>query len=188
MSFNSRPSCDGRRYADIFRTSPKCFNSRPSCDGRPEAVADHPPRDVSIHARLATGDFIPQSIPLGLFFVSIHARLATGDRSVRQLAASATFQFTPVLRRATASIYLPLLFWLFQFTPVLRRATRTRLTASAIRTFQFTPVLRRATRARPTRTRLTPVSIHARLATGDRRKTRLSATCRQIRSTKAATG
>ena len=35
MSFNSRPSCEGRQ--DAARTYPalRCFNSRPSCEGRP---------------------------------------------------------------------------------------------------------------------------------------------------------
>ncbi len=56
------------------------FNSRPSCDGRPLHVPFHARLGVSIHARLATGD------PAEWF----------ND------VARFMFQFTPVLRRATA--------------------------------------------------------------------------------------
>jgi len=55
---------------------------------------------VSIHARLATGDanLGEQAV---LNKVSIHARLATGDVNSKGVSDYLTFQFTPVLRRAT---------------------------------------------------------------------------------------
>ena len=101
------------------------------------------------------------------------------------------FQFTPVSRRATLRRRRPSpcpcrfnsrpsrdgrrdaddpqpLALLFQFTPVSRRATKKKVVQEDAAMFQFTPVSRRATLRPykyPTRP---PVSIHARLATGDR--------------------
>ena len=141
------------------------FNSRPSCDGRPFVMVTPESETVSIHARLATGDYW-QSVRYALH----------------------KFQFTPVLRRATldgvndpsslsfnsrpscdgrhwsAMSYTAIIQ--FQFTPVLRRATGTRLRFMILVMFQFTPVLRRAT-LQATMQRVWHVSIHARLATGD---------------------
>ena len=57
--------------------------------------------NVSIHARLATGDDTP--MPLYSYEqVSIHARLATGDDGAMFDWSQIVFQFTPVLRRATS--------------------------------------------------------------------------------------
>jgi len=57
---------------------------------------------VSIHARLATGDVAEDCKP-SAHRVSIHARLATGDASADlPKSYEGMFQFTPVLRRATA--------------------------------------------------------------------------------------
>ncbi len=80
--------------------------------------------------------------------VSIHARLATGDSSLHYLPlGDVMFQFTPVLRRATLPpVVSGLCYGRFQFTPVLRRATER---------LQHGPLDKK-------------VSIHARLATGDR--------------------
>ena len=54
------------------------FNSRPSCDGRQLPGPMLHAMRVSIHARLATGDYRVQAL-LPRLRVSIHARLATGD-------------------------------------------------------------------------------------------------------------
>ena len=70
-----------RRATRGTRPSPRGtprFNSRPSCDGRQEVRKK--PRE-------------------GL--VSIHARHATGDVSSRRARRCSSFQFTPVMRRAT---------------------------------------------------------------------------------------
>ena len=102
ISFNSRPSCDGRlscvnlnipalqfQFTPVLRRATgrkdddkervSGFNSRPSCDGRP------------------IGSIFKKSLD--------------------------AFQFTPVLRRATARFDGILPSGGFQFTPVLRRAT-----------------------------------------------------------------
>ena len=58
-------------------------------------------RKVSIHARLAMGDLVPQA-DVRARRVSIHARLATGDIEAHRTSKyPKAFQFTPVLRRAT---------------------------------------------------------------------------------------
>ena len=143
------------------------FNSRPSCDGRLYGVIPEAVVVVSIHARLATGDASRASIS-SMSSVSIHARLATGDASSRPTFRTSscfnsrpscdgrhhtrvsftdeTFQFTPVLRRATDAVCSGVMWkmW-FQFTPVLRRATGGLGAQYTVRKFQFTPVLRRAT-------------------------------------------
>ena len=81
-SFNSRPSCDGRLWVIDTMSPPELsFNSRPSCDGRHRAVNAV---DVA-------------------WAVSIHARHATGDAGTgRGQDGKRTFQFTPVMRRATS--------------------------------------------------------------------------------------
>ena len=101
VSFNSRPSCDGRlpcggapaaenkvsiharratgdRRGDRTRASRTRFNSRPSCDGRPRRDAWGEQLTVSIHARRATGDR-ERARKRASHRVSIHARRATGD-------------------------------------------------------------------------------------------------------------
>ena len=76
--FNSRPSCDGRLSCVAYSTVEVCFNSRPSCDGRPLART----------AWRASGCFNSRPSCDGrrarlprrtVRTVSIHARLATGD-------------------------------------------------------------------------------------------------------------
>ena len=123
---------------------------------------------VSIHARLATGDKSKQA-QLGYIGVSIHARLATGDAPRPGYAQDGTVSIHA--RLATGD-------------------RQTRENAPTTRPFQFTPVLRRATRHWDMLYYRTPcfnsrpscdgrhggeqpphplgVSIHARLATGDR--------------------
>ncbi len=56
---------------------------------------------------------------------------------------------------------------MFQFTPVMRRATATSALLDAAQLFQFTPVMRRATQRGAERVPPAVVSIHARHATGD---------------------
>ena len=143
--FNSRPSCDGRRLRFCNPFAIRRFNLRPSCDGRPEGGGVFGRELVSIHARRATGDKIQGAQALKVF----------------------TFQFTPVVRRAT-----PLGLGRFHRTVSIhaRRATGDRLAISPVGAamvsiharratgdswqgnsnnmgvFQFTPVVRRATR------------------------------------------
>ena len=57
---------------------------------------------VSIHARRATGDSVAHG-ERPRIVVSIHARRATGDADgFHRVMAAKQFQFTPVVRRATA--------------------------------------------------------------------------------------
>ena len=79
-------------------------------------------RDVSIHARRATGDGA-RLISGRTVAVSIHARRATGDVSSAVPPVARVFQFTPVARRATFIAMMCKLDCRFQFTPVARRAT-----------------------------------------------------------------
>ena len=145
------------------------FNSRPSCDGRRDKNVITASVRVSIHARHATGD--PKvSAKITKQAVSIHARHATGDGQRNRRKRGGVFQFTPVMRRATAagqggrprravSIHA-------------RHATGDGPLGSsaACWAFQFTPVMRRATRFGLLHVGVTRVSIHARHATGDRRR------------------
>ena len=99
--------------------------------------------------------------------VSIHARLATGDILTPHEFRLVVFQFTPVLRRATGLRRL----WAYVVVRFNSRPScdgrhaPTRSAVSGTR-FQFTPVLRRAT-IDINRLAISKVSIHARLATGD---------------------
>ena len=98
-SFNSRPSCEGRRCSNLVapaacvsihaprargdfsasrRRTNRRFNSRPSCEGRLSG-ANQP----------------------GAMRVSIHAPRARGDQTNRVDEAEITFQFTPLVRGAT---------------------------------------------------------------------------------------
>ena len=123
--FNSRPSCDGRPPTPSqTASSSSSFNSRPSCDGR---RADLPhqrhSRDVSIHARRATGDH-PAPGADHRARVSIHARRATGD--AEKAAAEKATAVSIHARRATgdaAPTPPQIRCDAFQFTPVVRRAT-----------------------------------------------------------------
>ena len=165
--FNSRPSCDGRQKrlsvdvrVFVFQFTPvlRRATAAESTQTTPPEVSIHARLatgddivvkvgdgdDVSIHARLATGDGLAVERAVRRL-VSIHARLATGDIAFHVAAGSSKFQFTPVLRRATRDRHLPDRVILFQFTPVLRRATKNRSGTAKIYKFQFTPVLRRAT-------------------------------------------
>ena len=190
--FNSRPSCDGRHFGldvinayevsiharlatgdlvlPVRRKRRIRFNSRPSCDGRQRLQQE--------------GE--------GGVRVSIHARLATGDKSSSSAhRIMRLFQFTPVLRRATRHSRahrpprrfnsrpscdgrLPLLFLLQLF---LRFNSRPSCDGRPLCGRQAPPC--RGFNSRPscdgrlcnpyTSIRSTPVSIHARLATGDPR-------------------
>ena len=101
------------------------FNSRPSCDGRLEPPFVVTPFPVSIHARHATGDLIDDNFRkiMGVSIharhatgdapedacclttrVSIHARHATGDGDAEARRGGGSFQFTPVMRRATGRV------------------------------------------------------------------------------------
>ena len=79
MSFNSRPSCDGRPPSPAARHPAFGFNSRPSCDGRHVNQENKGVPRVSIHARRVTGDK-KKSQHMVEATVSIHARRVTGDR------------------------------------------------------------------------------------------------------------
>ena len=168
--FNSRPSCDGRPKLHQehltrfwFQFTPVVRRATRRGAWRPRFAA------VSIHARRATGDLLPTDLGSAEIRVSIHARRATGDHqrphkrpapppvSIHARRATgdeptfringtvATFQFTPVVRRATILRQAQTTERGFQFTPVVRRATPKRLPPKKPLPFQFTPVVRRAT-------------------------------------------
>ena len=163
--FNSRPSCEGRHrkprpfprpsfqftplvrgatYDYVARKKSWRFNSRPSCEGRPlVARNDDATSGVSIHAPRARGD-LPPSIP----------------------PPAPAFQFTPLVRGATANIEEPTKegfnsrpscegrpFHRFEDLPYLVsiHAPRARGDLSSLiqrltSPFQFTPLVRGATR------------------------------------------
>ena len=124
-----------------------------------------------------------------LIAVSIHARLATGDADgVTVSGGGERFQFTPVLRRATAGYKYRFGWHGFNSRPScdgrleparlnipLAVSIHARLATGDVSAsfprggvpFQFTPVLRRATPAFVHLPYHVRVSIHARLATGD---------------------
>ena len=172
------------------------FNSRPPCDGRHDRRAGgQAETGVSIHARLATGDhrhLREQHRPC----VSIHARLATGDWCAHIAEKRSTsFQFTPALRRATLRRLNHLTIACFNSRPPCDGRPRGRLprsrasrfnsrppcdgrpgwsvTSNVQLEFQFTPALRRATARARRLPEVSAVSIHARLATGDRARRRI---------------
>ena len=121
--FNSRPSCDGRQDCQARKCARQGFNSRPSCDGRRGAGGAGQFEAVSIHARRATGDkSLATCITIGWSF---NSRPSCDGRPARppRICSRVWFQFTPVVRRATARRLAPRLAIAFQFTPVVRRAT-----------------------------------------------------------------
>ena len=123
MGFNSRPSCDGRRYNAQNRRSVCSFNSRPSCDGRRDRC----------RARCARPS------------VSIHARRATGDDTKITCVKWCEFQFTPVVRRATASSWRRTRRCCFNSRPSCDGRPNAKTRTCYSNRFQFTPVVRRAT-------------------------------------------
>ena len=161
----------------------RCFNSRPSCDGRHERSECMSNQPVSIHARHATGDVDEAYKPGGK-----------------------TFQFTPVMRRATsgdpgAARDLAC----FNSRPSCDgRRARHRLHHDRRRfnsrpscdgrqvpptscplfvLFQFTPVMRRATRLDGLQLTKSAVSILARHATGDSSKITVLTTSKMFQFT-----
>ena len=164
--FNSRPSCDGRRILPSAPPRSPRFNSRPSCDGRQRRLVGRCPvrfqftpvvrratderrgararRDVSIHARRATGDTDNCECAL-CRYVSIHARRATGDRCRAALCWMQCFNSRPscdgrhhrdrprIFRRS------------FNSRPSCDGRPEREMRSARICSFQFTPVVRRAT-------------------------------------------
>ena len=133
----------------IFPTSPaKLHNSRPSCDGRLKKAASRACLTwVSIHARRATGDG-GDAIMVGTVCRFNSRPSCDGRRSSRQRCAStAAFQFTPVVRRATAG----------------RQARRPRS-----RCFNSRPSCDGRRQGAECAFASQAVSIHARRATGDK--------------------
>ena len=128
--------------------------------------------------------------------VSIHARHARATGSWRRSGAAGAFQFTPVMRRAT----WPTRSWhgalsfnsrpscdgrpnasdgghglkRFNSRPSCDGRRRGSRFAWVDTAFQFTPVMRRATGSRARHGPVSPVSIHARHATGDHRSLKIS--------------
>ena len=146
ISFNSRPSCEGRHKNETALLRGRGFNSRPSCERR-------------------------QAITL----------LSSGEKS---------FQFTPLMRGATAGYYYATCdsrvsihaphargdsFCRYHITSLRcfnsRPSCEGRLTAMRSKfckaLFQFTPLMRGATILPPRSNRLGGVSIHAPHARGD---------------------
>ena len=155
MTASSLPNSTANTHAYIVKLIQKgrpflpgsalCFNSRPSCDGRRIVKVESEVRDVSIHARLATGDPRPFDLR-GNPGVSIHARLATGDTSLNvRKSWTFKFQFTPVLRRATRPFIVLQCFRVVSIHARLATGDMSRVLSARDKLFQFTPVLRRAT-------------------------------------------
>ena len=141
--FNSRPSCDGRQAWCQGSDSPRSFNSRPSCDGRQrQRRLDY--RDRRFNSRPSCDGRLCGTCTTRSRTVSIHARLATGDRVCVSSALRRTFQFTPVLRRATIAC----------------------VNLGIDHRFNSRPSCDGRLREQPVE-RSREVSIHARLATGD---------------------
>ena len=80
-SFNSRPSCEGRRRIGADRANVFGFNSRPSCEGRPIFASLTVTARVSIHAPRVRGDSRRER-GARCAAVSIHAPRVRGDRRV----------------------------------------------------------------------------------------------------------
>ncbi len=135
--------------------------------GDADILARKAPGNVSIHARLATGD-TPGGKRVIVIMVSIHARLATGDPVVLDtLRHLHRFNSRPscdgrrvLLRRVRHRLR-------FNSRPSCDGRPPQSRTTLTTRLFQFTPVLRRATRGRRDQDEVVRVSIHAHLATGD---------------------
>ena len=145
------------------------FNSRPSCDGRLEAATRiYNLCNVSIHARLATGDG-QSSVYHSTHRVSIHARLATGDMVGGILFRRGCFNSRPSCDGRQFSTIRKYESVLFQFTPVLRRATHDNALPCATCCFNSRPSCDGRLGVLVSRYRIA-VSIHARLATGDHAK------------------
>ena len=123
VCFNSRPSCDGRPNVRTPRSWKWRFNSRPSCDGRPAS----------------------SRVVVSSAAVSIHARHATGDLNDEAARLYPSFQFTPVMRRATREVRMPSWPDRFNSRPSCDGRPRGRSIFTLPKTFQFTPVMRRAT-------------------------------------------
>ncbi len=176
-----------------------CFNSRPYCDGRQTRCRWTFSGSFQFTPVLRRATRLRATASMR-FIVSIHARLATGDTARRvNPTVHSTFQFTPVLRRATQEEALRKAILCFNSRPSCDGrlspgpsnavpgsfnsrpycdGRHTLQDGAAQVGFQFTPVLRRATRPDIQGPHGRRVSIHARLATGDRgRRPRRSTLC-----------
>ena len=166
--FNSRPSCDGRHSDTLPNALDNRFNSRPSCDGRQSCayVARYVIKfQFTPVVRRATS---PVFHACGAIYVSIHARRATGDLHPRHRPPiRAGFNSRPSCDGRPSLQFSGSAPPSFQFTPVVRRATKNRPNSVKFRLFQFTPVVRRATARLACGVVESVVSIHARRATGD---------------------
>ena len=121
------------------------FNSRPSCDGRLNRCLkiynylrfNSRPSCDGRHIQIGTN---PYFASFQFTPVMRRATLPRRDGDERR-----EFQFTPVMRRATIMLIHKIRDIQFQFTPVMRRATPGLFDTLAYLAFQFTPVMRRAT-------------------------------------------
>ena len=128
VCFNSRPPCDGRRFQRTLFTLPSSFQFTPALRRATQGCRPASLRPkVSIHARLATGDISRawsrsasrcfNSRPpcdgrpgplseLCQLTQSFNSRPPCDGRQTVRIAVAtfAKFQFTPALRRATATI------------------------------------------------------------------------------------
>ena len=199
ISFNSRPSCDGRHLRPFCEAFIASFNSRPSCDGRLD-VLDVAGAAECFNSRPACDGRLEQcrtaGVPVFVFQFTPVLRRATARRGSRvnlrlsfnsrpscdgrpspasRKHVKRKFQFTPVLRRATVSLLICASTGCFNSRPSCdgRRGIESRSSGDAV--FQFTPVLRRATGRLPRRVRVcgfqfTPVLRRATLTIGPMRR------------------
>ena len=146
VSFNPRPSCEGRRMIEFEEGNHPLFQSTPLMRGATEVVTQTLEPLEFQSTPLMRGATIYQVSEEYQLMVSIHAPHARGDLSRTQLSpvfscfnprpscegrlpwtalsvSAIRFQSTPLMRGATSLITLSASSWLFQYTPLMRGAT-----------------------------------------------------------------
>ena len=118
--FNSRPSCEGRPAHRGGRKPDSSFNSRPSCEGRPthKAMLESAWFQFTPLVRGAT----PAPFVRLDYSVSIHAPRARGDWSRARSSTRSRFNSRPSCEGRHVGQHLRAAVR-FQFTPLVRGAT-----------------------------------------------------------------
>ena len=102
---------------------------------------------VSIHAPRARGDIEKELSPT-IISVSIHAPRARGDNDDWAISTFMGFNSRPSCEGRRSRACQGILWRAFQFTPLVRGATAGRVISPVHSTFQFTPLVRGATSAK----------------------------------------
>ncbi len=140
------PRARGDLREPFGRPPLKCFNSRPSCEGRRFPKRLTAVDNVFQFTPLVRGATLSTTSQHGArkFQFTPLVRGATG-KCMLSAKLVMQFQFTPLVRGATI-LTSPLLWChVFQFTPLVRGATSTPLWDVCPFGFQFTPLVRGAT-------------------------------------------